>query len=299
MRHMLIRMPNSVLWSWFPIGPAGFRALAIFACGLAILILRIANYHVGLRTTGSGVRTIASNLAKFSTYETVIWYCVSSSVFCPVFLWSAPESANLRWVTYFSGDRARANERPIFLACYLGVCAIIQSINHFVYDEDHLDLSVGARQEEDKEPAESKASFSSVLGKCPALLARTSTLAFYTYIATVVVYFSALRHFAYGWTLMFLRRFYNLPKTNILPASAPLDLYLIARCLFAGTLLFFVWAAGNTAFSTFMVKEPLKNGKPLTADSKDPNGSLLNGLKSKKHSVQVRQILTTSFYSRS
>lgn len=35
-------------------------------------------------------------------------------------------------------------------------------------------------------------------------------------------------------------------------------------------------------FTAFATEEPLKLGKPLTAASKDPNGSLLNGLKSKK-----------------
>lgn len=35
-----------------------------------------------------------------------------------------------------------------------------------------------------------------------------------------------------------------------------------------------------------MVREPLKNGNPLTSESKDPNGSLLNGLKSKKLSIK-------------
>lgn len=49
----------------------------------------------------------------------------------------------------------------------------------------------------------------------------------------------------------------------------------------------FVWSSGNTAFSVFMVREPLKDGNPLTSESKDPNGSLLNGLKSKKLSIKV------------
>ena len=75
----------------------------------------------------------------------------------------------------------------------------------------------------------------------------------------------------------------------MLPPSWPIDLYLLARCVYAGTLLNFLWAVGNTAFSIFMVKEPVKNGKPLTSESKDPNGSLLNGLKSKKLSIQASE----------
>ncbi|KAJ5176289.1 uncharacterized protein N7482_002166 [Penicillium canariense] len=43
----------------------------------------------------------------------------------------------------------------------------------------------------------------------------------------------------------------------------------------------------NLFFAIFLGKEPLKRGQPLTADSKDPNGSLLSGLKAKKHIVKA------------
>ncbi len=48
-----------------------------------------------------------------------------------------------------------------------------------------------------------------------------------------------------------------------------------------------MWMLGNSAFSIFLVKEPLKNGKPLTSEAKDQNGSLLNGLKSKKPVIKA------------
>jgi nucleoporin NDC1 len=64
-------------------------------------------------------------------------------------------------------------------------------------------------------------------------------------------------------------------------------MWLMLRCILASFMLLFAWMAGNTAFSIFLVKEPLKNGRPLTSESKDPNGSLLNGLKSKKLSIKV------------
>ena len=276
-----------MIWSWFPIGPAGFRTGVIFACGLSILILRIAHYHVGLRTTGSGLETLTANLTTFSTYETVFWYCVSSFFFGTVFLWSTPDSANLRWVTYLSGDRARANERPIFLACYLGVFALEQSIDHFVGHTDRLDLGM-VRSGEKKEPAEASVELKKVLLRLPSILAETFAAALRALGLTAVVYYVfRLRSFSYQWTLMCLRPFYNIHRANVLPNTYPIDAWLVSRCLLAGTLLSFVWASGNLAFSIFMAKEPLKNGQPLTSESKDPNGSLLNGLKSKKLSVKV------------
>ncbi|RMJ28067.1 Nuclear envelope protein [Aspergillus sp. HF37] len=43
----------------------------------------------------------------------------------------------------------------------------------------------------------------------------------------------------------------------------------------------------NLFFSAFIGKEPLKRGQPLTADAKDPNGSLLDGLKAQREMVKT------------
>lgn len=276
---------NSLLWSWFPLGPAGFRTAAFFTCGLAILILRIAHYHVGRRTAGAGYNTLRANLTKISTYETVFWYLVSSSVFCQVYLGAMPASANLKWVVYFSGDRARLNERPVFLGVYLGYCAIKQSIDHFKDDIDHLDLGAVDRKD-NRDAVEASTSLKKTLWQFPSKLAHAGMQAVWAFVPVIPIYLSLVRTAVWGWALTFLRPFYNMPKTNLPPASWPLDPFLFVRSILAGTLLFFIWTAGNVAFSVFMVKEPLKNGQPLTSESKDPNGSLLNGLKSKKLSIQ-------------
>lgn len=185
------------------------------------------------------------------------------------------------------------NERPVFLSCYLVCCALKRSIDHFVRDADRLNLGIMAKRD-DKDSSETSISLKKVLLRLPAVFAQAINESFFTLVAACAIYFLFIRSLAYGWTLMFLRPFYNLPSTNLLQKSWPVDLFLAWRCLFAGTFLFFVWAAGNTAFSVFMVKEPLKNGQPLTSESKDPNGSLLNGLKSKKPSIQVTMMLQVS-----
>lgn len=173
------------------------------------------------------------------------------------------------------------------MACYLGVCAVKRSIDHFVGDTDRLDLGLLGREQK-QNPTEASISLKKVLLQLPTILAETFSESLQALIITGLVYYLAgLRSFSYQWTLMCLRPFYNIHRANVLPNSYPLDLYLMGRCLMAGTLLIFVWAAGNLAFSIFMVKEPLKNGQPLTSESKDPNGSLLNGLKSKKLSIKV------------
>lgn len=56
-----------------------------------------------------------------------------------------------------------------------------------------------------------------------------------------------------------------------------------------GTLLVVLWEFVNKTFDVYIAQEPLKNDLPITNDSTDPNGSLLNGLKSKKDTVRVRR----------
>jgi nucleoporin NDC1 len=276
------------LWPWFPIGPTGVRTAFLFGCGISILILRIAHYHVGLRTTGSGFSTLSASLTSFATYETILWYYVSAWVFCFVFLWSA-RGTDLHWITYMSGDRAKLNERPVFLACYLSVFALKQSVDHFKDDADRLDLNF-LSQCGSKDGAESTSvSLKTMLGRLPMIFLRCFQRSAEVLGYCLVSYFVVLRPIAWRWALMFLRLLYKLPAASILPYQWPISISLFARCLAAGTLVSFIWTAGNEAFSIFMVKEPLKNGQPLTSDSKDPNGSLLNGLKSKKLSVKVCQ----------
>ncbi|TWU78990.1 hypothetical protein ED733_008277 [Metarhizium rileyi] len=279
---------SSYFWSWFPIGSAGFRTILIFSCGLSILILRIAHYHVGLKTTAPGSQVTKSSLFSLQTYETAFWYSISSFLFCPIFLFALSASSNLQWIIYFSGSRARLNERPLFLACYLGACAIYQTAFHYWVDVDRLDLDIFKRYTKAQQTtlAVLPRSVQIVLLQLPGVFWGCAQRAAISLLLCLVVYYAALRSLAWGWALAFLRPFYSLPKTNLVPSIWPTDIYLLVRCIYAGTMLNFIWAAGNAAFSVFMVREPLKNGNPLTSEAKDPNGSLLNGLKSKKLSIK-------------
>jgi nucleoporin NDC1 len=275
-------------WSAFPIGPAGFRTLFIFICGLAILVLRIAHYHVGRRTLTPGAQVLWTSLATLSTYETAFWYAFSSLGHALVMVWASPNSANLRWIVYTGGNRARLNERPIFFMCYMGVLAVFQTWAHYSMDMDRLDLKMTKKEEDKDKPVEDGVSkMKPVLQLLPAIFSGTVLRAIYALPTAFAVYHVILRSLAWSWTLMFFRPFYNLPKTNMAPPSWPSDLWLFGRCMYGGILVSMLWAVGNAAFTASMAKEPLKNGKALTSESKDPNGSLLNGLKSKKNTVKV------------
>ncbi|GKT57132.1 nuclear envelope protein [Colletotrichum tofieldiae] len=285
-------------WSWFPIGPAGFRTIFLFTCGLSILVLRIAQYHVGVRASNSTFHAFTKFFFSIHTLEAFLFYSFSSALFSHVYLWALPESANLGWVTYYSGgERARVNERTLCFFCYMAISAVVQAIFHFYHDNDKLIIDV-SRSEGGEVKVSGDASLNKVLGEVPAILIQSSVRCLSVAPVAGVVHMMFLRSFIWGWALFFLRPFYNIPRTNMLPPTQPWDLPLLFRCAVAGFLINVVWKTANHAFSTFMVKPPLKNGKPLTSESKDPNGSLLNGLKSKKDQVRCFALWELAYIAR-
>jgi nucleoporin NDC1 len=281
---------NAVLWSWFPLGPTGFRALAFFFCGILIIILRISQYHPGLRTSDSGVHTFFRYAPKLETVETLLTYTLSAFVFSLVYLWSLPDNSGFEFITYFTADRARLNEKPLFLITHLVLLGVYQALLHLFRDVDRLSLGVARPQKQngDKKPEDGDASLQvrRFRDQLPAMLVYTVNQSVIGIMLSGALYPLTVRGPIWKTTLVFLRPIYSLPRSNMVPASLPF-MPALPRCFYVSLLLMFAWTAANTAFSLFLVKHPLKNGKPLTSDSKDPNGSLLNGLKNKKLSIKV------------
>lgn len=282
-RHELTLLP--VFWSWFPIGPAGIRTLFLSLCGLSVIVLRIAQYHVGARTTASGFHTFVQNVFTLPTLEAVFTYTFSGWLFSQIWLWSCGPDSGLGWITYFTGDRARLNEKPLFFTCYFITLGLIEALLHLFYDNDRL--SLGVVKPNGQQTGDSANQLKEFLAQGPRLLIGSVILAACSAGLSIVVYSIFMRGLVWRTSLFFLRPFYNLPKTNMLPSTWPFSFWVLGKCIFAGSLLAIVWQAGNAAFSIFLVREPLKHGKPLTSESKDPNGSLLNGLKSKKLPFKV------------
>lgn len=102
------------------------------------------------------------------------------------------------------------------------------------------------------------------------------------------MYFFILRNVIWDSYYSFSRTFISLSKMSRPTGVAPF-LPLVWGFVVEGTLLMVLWHFVNQAFDLYIAQEPLKNNQPITNDSKDPNGTLLNGLKSKKDAVKVRQ----------
>ncbi|EAQ84033.1 hypothetical protein CHGG_10437 [Chaetomium globosum CBS 148.51] len=280
--------------------PTGFRAVSLFFCGIIVIILRISQYHPGLRTSDSGVHTFFRYAPRLETAETILTYTLSAFIFGFIYLWSLSDASGLEFVTYFTADRARLNEKPLFLISHLVLLGVYQALQHLFRDVDRLSLGVARPQNGDGKSEEGDVSHQvrRFRDQLPAMLVYTLNHSIIGMIVSCVLYPLTVRGTIWKTTLVFLRPIYSLPRSNMLPSSLPYAVPAMFRCFLVGLVLMFAWTAANTAFSLFLVKHPLKNGRPLTSDSKDPNGSLLNGLKNKKLSIKCFAMWELAFIAR-
>ena len=203
------------------------------------------------------------------------------------------------------------SERPIFFLSFFFTLGTVHGVYHIATDVDMLNLGIiypkkfrqhdKTKKDEDEvqEQDEEERSLGKAMNsKLPTALTRAATTTGIALVVHSVFYALFLRPIAWAWTLAFLRRFYNLPKSNMLPSTYPYQLWLFLRMLWSGSLLSFLWAAGNMGFTMLMKAEPLKQSHPLTSESKDPNGSLLNGIKNKKLSVRCFAMWELAFIAR-
>lgn len=260
----------------------------LFISVLAICVLRLSQWHVGRRTTESPFYTFARHWFRFETVQTALHYLFSAWWLCEIYIYSAPKDANIYWLAQGKiYERQRLNERPIYLMSFYLLCAFLQTGWHILKDCDRLEIPAAQElvrddgQEVEKTPV---ARIQEAL--LPTLITCfTKTLAMT--LAAPIIYGMFIRQTAWKYTLAFAKIIWSLPKTSTLPVTWPFHIMVLLRSLLGGFLLFAMWDISNLTFSVYVEQPPLKNGKPITDGSNDPNGSLLIGLNSRKMQSKV------------
>lgn len=295
----------AVFWSWFPLGLTGIRTLLLFICCLAVFILRVAQLHIGARTAPSEFDAFWQCAWSRNVAQTLFWYLSSAFLFCEVYIFSTAQGANLAWVDpgrsvypkilwtpeltcERSYERPRLNERPVFLRSLYVCLAVAQTGAHLYGDYDRI-----KPHKTKLEPTPVTGSPQSALDKSyqpisqirdalGGMVQRSLLLAILTALMGPFVYFVFMRQIAWSMAFAIGRTMFSLTKSA--RPSGLTDLSsLMARFVGSSFLLAFLWEVSNRAFSIFASAEPLKKGLPLTTDSKDPNGSLITGLKAKRN----------------
>lgn len=107
------------------------------------------------------------------------------------------------------------------------------------------------------------------------------TLVIVTTLSGPFIYFVFMRSVAWSLAFRVGRTFFSIPKT-VKPSGLTDLTTLMFRFAWASFLLALLWELSNRVFTIYIAQDPVKKGQPLTAESKDPNGSLIAGLKAKK-----------------
>jgi len=294
-----------VIWSWFPFGRAGIRTGLLFIPAFMVFVLRVAQLHVGIRTSYSAWYTFRTYALRYDVVQTIGWYCLSAYLFSEIFIWSAPNRADLNRIKLIpKTDRTALNERPIYLTSFLFFVALVQAGVHLFYDYDRLDMPVsktGVEANSDPKSPLVVPSTQKLKKKLPFLVlssAKRATalaaLAPFMYSIDFGIYPYSVRRFAWSFTRGWAKIFWTLPKSNSLPSTRPFHWSVLVHTAVAGFLLTLLWELANAAFTAYVAQEPLKNGRPITYESRDPNGSLLTGLRGKKLQTRVSTEIANS-----
>jgi nucleoporin NDC1 len=263
-----------------------------------VFVLRVAQLHVGIRTSYSAWYTFRTYALRYDVVQTIGWYFLSAYLFSEIYIWSASKSADLNRIKLIpKTDRTALNEKPIYLTSFLFFVALVQSGFHLFYDYDRLDMPItktGLQVSSNQNSAVVVPPTKKLKEKFPHLvlssLKRATALAAlspFIYSIDFGIYPYSVRRFAWSFTRGWAKIFWTLPKSNSLPSTRPFHWSVLVQTVSAGFLLTLLWELANTAFTAYVAQEPLKNERPITYESRDPNGSLLTGLRGKKLQTRV------------
>ncbi|KAL8970684.1 MAG: hypothetical protein Q9183_001403, partial [Haloplaca sp. 2 TL-2023] len=289
---IIIGDKSSLLWSWFPIGFVGLRTLILAISFLLVFLLRLELLHCGKRATASPFQTLWQYSRSWHVLHTASIYVASAFIFTQVYVWSVPESANLDWVVQGrSWERSRLNERPIYLrSLYLGL-ALLQTAHHLCFDSDEILGSngvIGGGPSSGQLPDIETDPWESMKSKILPLLQEIGITSVGLSAFGPLLYTSTVRRLAWNWSLSCVRLLdWDVPHTEKLSIIPPYHYTLIIRSLISSFMLLLLWRVSILTFGAYVVQKPLKREQPLSQDSKDPNGSLINGLKARKAVVRT------------
>lgn len=302
---------SGLLWSWFPFGPTGIRALLLFAPCLAVFIVRVANMHAGVYNASSDAAVLMARFSGLSgignAVHTVGWYVWSGWFFGEVFIWSqSAASPELGWVDYGQAyERPRLNENPIFLRCLYLVLSLAQATLHLLRDYDLINLENEEHVEHRHNPFVAYLGVpASMMERLPVALRRLAEqsgailnhIMQLTLVGTIMhlpLYYLLFRRSAWEWSYSIVGSVFSKLPESAPPTGLVHLTTLINQALSTSFMLATLWEVSNVAFTAIVTQPPLKKGVPFTSEmkdsrgavvsrSRDPNASLLTGLRSKK-----------------
>ncbi len=173
--------------------------------------------------------------------------------------------------------------------------AVLQSGLHLYYNYDSVTLPAQVKTDTASEQLPGQEHpFSQIKTLLPSLVWAIGSRAAGMAFLGPLVYAFFIRRAAWNSSLYFAALLWDVPASQ-LSYIPPYHYSLIFRSLTSSIMLITLWEFSNSIFSAYLMRAPLKREQPLTSDSKDPNASLLNGLKAKREIIKVSSRAAKTF----
>ncbi|KAL8697412.1 MAG: hypothetical protein Q9224_002332, partial [Gallowayella concinna] len=168
---------------------------------------------------------------------------------------------------------------------------LLQSALHLYFDYDKIQRLTGQTPSSSSSETRTIGAFNAVEQfkvRLPQIVQEIGIICLSLSIFGPIIYAFTVRKLAWQTSLFCARLLrYDIPYLAELSFLPPYHITVILRSLVSGFLLLLLWRISNLAFDIYVAQEPLKRGQPISQDSRDPNGSLINGLQSKKSLVKT------------
>lgn len=237
--------------------------------------------------------TFQKYFLRKNTLLTFAFYAFSAWLYNEIYTWSRTEKDKLNFTELGRAhERLKLNERPLYLRFLFFVLAIAQTGVHLWNDYDRIDIpAMQPRKLGEDVATETRVRRGPkprmvLFKQLQPMFITSASMALLITVFGSILYFVGPRHLIWEYYYNFSRNFISLSKTSKPTGLAPFA-PLVAKFVVEGALLVLLWEFVNKAFDLYIAQEPLKNNKPITNDSKDPNGTLLNGLRSNKEANKV------------
>jgi nucleoporin NDC1 len=253
----------------------------------------VATLQLGRRSTTSPFDTCRRCIFSLDTIQILVWYLFSACWFSEIFIWSSPRSEKLGWIV--KGDMStpdRLNERPIYLRSVFVLLALCQTVMH-IYNDDssvHIPVSMPTKTPSPDNRTHKLAPITLQIQRIawPRLAQRCIAIPLALAVTGPVIYVLFLRQTFWSWHLTFAKLIYSLPRSDARPTGYPPgNPAVMALSAGVGFLLMLTWEATSFFFSALLAQEPVKKDQPLSQGSKDPNGTLITGLRAKREVVRT------------
>lgn len=275
---------RACLWAFFPLSLSGIRTVFFDITSILLFFHQIGTLDTGRRSYASRWKTFSSSIRTTSTYLAFFWYIVSAAWFSVTLASTASSSWQLHWtVNGGYGAPDRLNERPIYLRAVFLLLGVVHAVVHNYYDLSSLPLN----KSKDNNRTGIGNINAQLAAEAPGMLKRAGLYSAVVNISAPFFYHSIFRNAFWSWHITWARLFANIPRSEQNPPTSP---YLGSAMLWGfvfSCILSLTWQFNIMLFRLYMLQQPVRNGVPLSALSKDPNGTLLNGLSAKSQVVKT------------